>query len=61
VYTASLKLSSAFFDSANASIQFSFWFQPELPYPGVDLSKLRPKDEDTLPPDLEINIKNGKF
>jgi hypothetical protein len=27
----------------------SIWFQEDLPFPGVDLSKLRPKKGDTFP------------
>lgn len=40
VYTATTKLQSAFFDSANSVVTLSMWFQPEVPYPGVDLGKL---------------------
>jgi len=35
-------------NSANI-INCSIWFQEDLPYPGVDLSKLKPKIGETYP------------
>lgn len=62
VYTTQVKLQSAFFDTSNSSVSLSLWFQPELPYPTVDLSKLRPKEEDTFPnQEIEVNVKNGSY
>eukprot|EP00347_Sterkiella_histriomuscorum_P007723 403347806 len=48
-------------EKTKQKIRLSMWFQPEVPYPGVDLNKLRPKDEDTLPPDLEHGIRSQKY
>ena len=45
----------------NSSIQFGIWFQPEVPYPAVDLQKLKPKEEDAYPPEIEKDVKNGKL
>jgi len=39
----------------------SVWFQEDLPFPGVDLSKLKPKTEDLLPSDLRDLIVEKKF
>ena len=39
----------------------STWFQEDLPYPGVDLSKLKPKTSDSYPVSLAPFIKNKKF
>ncbi len=61
VYTTTTKLQSAFFDTANSAVTLSLWFQPELPYPGVDLSKLQPKTEDSFPAEIEKNIKAGTY
>jgi hypothetical protein len=62
VYTTVLKLASAFFDTANSAVTVSVWFQPEVPYPAVDFSKLKPKEEDVFPSqEIETNIKNGMF
>jgi hypothetical protein len=44
-----MKLQSAFFDKANSNITLSIWFQPEVPYPGVELNKLKMKEKDILP------------
>jgi hypothetical protein len=38
-----LKLASAFSDTANSAVTVSVWFQPEVPYPAVDFSKLKPR------------------
>jgi hypothetical protein len=57
-----VKLQTAFFDTSNSSVSLSLWFQPELPYPTVDFSKLRPKEEDTFPnQEIEVNVKNGSY
>ena len=40
----------------------SIWFQPDLPQPGVDLSKLKPKKTDSYPTeDLKNELEGGHF
>lgn len=40
VYNGKINLSSALNDYSTANVNFGMWFQPEIPNPGVDLSKL---------------------
>lgn len=61
MYTDTVKLHSAFFNTANSAVTLSLWFQPELPYPSVDLSRLKPKEEDTYPNEFRDNFKNGLY
>lgn len=63
VFTTTLKLNSAFLPPAsNSTVTLSVWFQPDLPYPDVDLSRLKPKLEDTVADeDIETGLKNGSF
>ena len=63
VLTATLKLNSAFMPpTSTASVTLSVWFQPDLPYPEVDLSRLRPKEEDKMTDeDIEHGLKLGGF
>jgi hypothetical protein len=35
------------------------WFQEDLPFPGVDLTKLKPKTSDSYPPSIEADLKTG--
>jgi hypothetical protein len=44
-----MRLQSAFWPNSVNSINCSCWFQEDLPYPGVDLSKLKPKTQDLYP------------
>jgi hypothetical protein len=37
------------------------WFQEDLPFPGVDLTKLKPKQGDSYPPDVADNLIKGRF
>lgn len=48
VYKGSVRLDSAFWPSSN-NVHCNIWFQQDLPYPGVDLTKLRPKKSDSYP------------
>jgi hypothetical protein len=43
VYTGPIKLDSAFWPNSINTVNCSIWFQEDLPYPGVDLLKLKPK------------------
>jgi len=56
VFSKNLPLQSAFFDSTS-NIQMAMWFQPDLPFPAVDLSKLTKQEEDKLPKQLDGNIR----
>jgi hypothetical protein len=52
VYTENVTLLSSFWQNAKNQVNCSIWFQEDLPFPGVDLSKLKPKTSDSYP--LEI-------
>ena len=39
----------------------SIWFQEDLPFPGVDLLKLRPKNGDAFPNSIKNDIVNNRF
>ena len=41
VATSTVKLSSSMWPNSYNTVNCSCWFQEDLPYPGVDLSKLR--------------------
>lgn len=47
-------------NSANI-INCSIWFQEDLPYPGVDLSKLKPKIGETYPASIAQFIQDTTF
>lgn len=49
VHTDSIRLSSAFWPSSVNSVNCSVWFLKDMPQPGVDLSKLKAKTEDSYP------------
>ncbi|TNV87010.1 hypothetical protein FGO68_gene4983 [Halteria grandinella] len=62
VYSTTLKLQSAFYDTSNSGVTMSVWFQPELPFPQVDLGRLKGKEEDSYPsPEIDLNLKNGAY
>ena len=62
VYSTTLKLQSAFVDTSNSQVNLSVWFQPEVPYPSVDLGRLRAKEEDAYPSEeIEAGLKKGEF
>jgi hypothetical protein len=57
VYSGSIRLKSAFQDvSSDNIVKCEIWFQEDLPVPGVDLSKLKPKLNDTYPNSLKQDI-----
>ncbi len=61
VYSTKLQLSSAFLDTTNSSLQLSIWFQPEIPYPSVDLSRIKVLTEDVYPKEYEAGLKELKY
>ena len=52
VYTDLIKLQSSFWPNSINSVNCSIWFQEDLPFPGVDLSKLRPSKGDIYPREI---------
>jgi hypothetical protein len=64
VYKGNIRLTSQFWANSNNIVHTSCWFQEDLPYPGVDLSKLKPKTKDSYPQDIEeylmINERQNK-
>ena len=46
VSTKTVRLQNAFNPSSNNTVNCSCWFQEDLPFPGVNLAKLKPKVED---------------
>jgi len=64
IYNGKANLKSAFNDSTSCYIHYGMWFQPDIPNPGVDLSKLFDKKEDSYPYELEkklISTEDGFF
>ena len=55
VYTGTIRLASSIRPNSVNSVSCSIWFQDELPFPGVDLSKLKPKLMDSYP----LPVKDG--
>lgn len=52
VHNETVKLQSSFWFNANNLVTLSVWFQDDLPYPGVDLSKLEPQIHDKFPEEI---------
>ena len=46
VSTKTFRLHSAFHPNSNNTVNCSCWFQEDLPFPGVNLAKLKPKEAD---------------
>lgn len=61
VYTGTIKLSSSFWPHSINTVNCSVWFQDDIPYPGVDLSKLKPKKEDTYPEEIVEHLKSDAY
>jgi hypothetical protein len=61
VYTGKILLQSAFWPSTVNTVICSIWFQDDLPYPGVDLTKLKPKLSDSYPISLIDGIKKNNY
>ena len=62
VYKDNIKLTSAFWPSSVNSVNVSVWFQEDLPFPGVDLSKLKPKKADKFPSEeIRDYIRDGSY
>jgi hypothetical protein len=55
VFHGNIRLESSFWPHAANSVSTSIWFQKDLPRPGVDLSKLKPRREDVYP-DKDIKL-----
>jgi hypothetical protein len=60
IFNGKVGLKSAFNDASSCSIQFGMWFQPDIPNPGVDLSKLYDVKEDQYPHELKDRINDIK-
>ena len=61
VYTGPIKLQSAFWPNSINTVNCSIWFQEDLPYPGVDLLKLKPKTADTYPISITPYLRNNEY
>lgn len=61
IYNGKITLNSAFNDASSCNLHFGMWFQPDIPNPGVDLSKLRGNDTDVYPYDIKNKLKDGVF
>jgi hypothetical protein len=61
VYKGSIRLNSSFWPNSSNTVHTAVWFQEDLPYPGVDLQKLKPKTQDSYPDDIaEFLMMNEK-
>ena len=60
-FTGSIRLQSSFWPNSVNSVNCSVWFQEDLPFPGVDLTKLKPKQGDSYPTDVADNLLKGRF
>lgn len=61
VYTENVTLLSSFWQNAKNQVNCSIWFQEDLPFPGVDLSKLKPKTSDSYPLDIAPFIHDKQY
>lgn len=61
VYTGTIRLQSSFWPNSVNNVNCSVWFQADLPYPGVDLTKLKPRQSDVYPMEIVDYIKNNEF
>jgi len=61
VYTGTIRLSSSFWPHSVNSVNCSVWFQDDIPFPGVDLTKLKPRAGDTYHEDLVEHIRSNEF
>lgn len=58
IYNGKAHLKSAFNDATTCYINFGMWFQPEIPNPEVDLSKLYDVKEDLYPFELKEKLED---
>lgn len=61
VFTDTIKLTSSFWPTSTNTVNCSVWFQDELPFPGVDLNKLKPRNSDQYPPSIIHYIEKDHF